>query len=130
LKKLVVIALLALYMVSTTELCELLKLPFLIEHFVEHREQNNRLTVMQFLAMHYTGEDEKDADYDKDMKLPFKSHDNCCIAAAFSVSESFSSGLVVQRPEYSIVPTFKLYNETFKPHTYLSNIWQPPKHLS
>ena len=32
---------------------------------------------MGFLYIHYTHDIAKDSDYDKDMKLPFKTHDGC-----------------------------------------------------
>jgi hypothetical protein len=77
LKKLFAISFLFIYLFSTTELHQLLKAPLLIEHFMEHREENKDITLWQFLYAHYAGDYVKDADYDKDMKLPFKTHSNC-----------------------------------------------------
>ncbi len=48
----------------------------MVEHYVEHKEQNPALTILEFLCIHYQGPDVYDADYDKDMKFPFKSHTN------------------------------------------------------
>ena len=76
-KKCIVIFFLASYLFSTTQLCELLKLDNLIEHYVEHTNNDKNLTLWGFLCMHYSGDNIKDADYDKDMQLPFKTLDTC-----------------------------------------------------
>jgi hypothetical protein len=47
------------------------KLPILIQHFEEHKQLND-LSFLDFLSMHYWGEDIKDNDADRDMQLPFK----------------------------------------------------------
>ena len=60
------------YLLSTTQLIELTKIPVLVDHFKEHRSQNSSITLLGFLDMHYAHGCPKDADYDKDMELPFK----------------------------------------------------------
>ena len=59
---------------SFNSLCldQLLKLPVLCQHYNEHKETNKNLDVLDFLAMHYLGDDLNDNDHDKDMQLPFK----------------------------------------------------------
>lgn len=47
------------------------KLPVLFQHFKEHKERN-KVSFIDFLAMHYWGEDLNDDDADRDMQLPFK----------------------------------------------------------
>ncbi|MCV2487580.1 hypothetical protein OD917_21775 [Flavobacterium sp. SH_e] len=47
------------------------KLPILIEHFQEHQKLQG-VSFIDFLSMHYWGEDLKDNDGDRDMQLPFK----------------------------------------------------------
>ncbi len=47
------------------------KLPILIEHYQEHKQLMD-LSFIDFLSMHYWGEDLKDNDADRDMQLPFK----------------------------------------------------------
>jgi hypothetical protein len=72
-KKLISILLLFLYLVSTTELYQLLKIPNLIEHYWEHKELNPEMTLTAFLKTHYD-HPVKDGDYGKDQKLPFIIH--------------------------------------------------------
>ncbi len=47
------------------------KLPVLIEHYNEHKQRQN-VSFIDFLEMHYWGEDLNDNDTDRDMQLPFK----------------------------------------------------------
>ena len=125
LKKLFAISFLLIYLFSTTEFSQLLKLPLLIEHFIEHREVNSHLTFRQFLLLHYALSGDQDADQARDMKLPFKSHSNCVA----SVSNIY---LPSQRP-LVIKPGFILEKKKInrKKQLYLpaycSDIWQPPR---
>ena len=105
---------------------QLVKLPILVEHFIEHKKTNQSLSLWQFLDMHYAHGDVMDADYDQDMKLPFKSHDGCFSSASvIFVNAGFQTldhkVLVSSNNMYSV------YNEPLVPSAYLSFIWQPPK---
>lgn len=124
-KKAICILLIGIYLVSSTEIQQLVKLPILIQHFAEHKKQDKDLTLWSFLIMHYE-HNTVDIDYSKDQQLPFKSHDNC---------SGLSLSIFVSTPVYSI--TSKSYNtesvshiiqnENFIHSVYLSSIWQPPK---
>ena len=72
-KKFLILFIIATYFFSTTELVQLLKIPVLINHFVEHAEEDNSITFMDYMVHHYGGH-EKDADWETDMKLPFMQH--------------------------------------------------------
>lgn len=74
-KKTIAILLLLTYILSFTEARELVKLPAFIEHYKEHKAENRQITLLGFITLHYLNGSQKDADYAKDMKLPFKTHD-------------------------------------------------------
>ncbi|MCS3800813.1 hypothetical protein [Niastella sp. OAS944] len=57
---------------NNLQLAQLTKLPVLLEHFKEHRQRDANVTVMEFLAMHYWGQDINDNDDSRDKQLPFK----------------------------------------------------------
>lgn len=42
---------------------------------MEHRERDNSIGMLEFLSMHYWGQDINDNDQDRDMQLPFKDVD-------------------------------------------------------
>ena len=120
------IFLLSLYLLSATELYQLLKLPLLIEHFVEHRKEKSDLTFGEFLRIHYSSEMDYDQDYDKDMKLPFKMH-NDWADQFVAVSEFQAITPIFQRQFNLSFHRTPLFEVTFIHATYLSSIWQPPR---
>ncbi|QNK61514.1 hypothetical protein H7F33_13195 [Pedobacter sp. PAMC26386] len=125
-KKSIVILLLSLFLVSTTELSQLLKLPLLVEHYIQHKKQNKNLTVWQFLCIHYAHGDVRDADYDQDMKLPFKTSDHYSNSQLVAIPPLPCISLVLNLP---IIRTTMFSGNILskKPSAHLSAIWQPPK---
>ena len=126
-KKFIAIAFLSIYLLSTTELHQLLKLPVLVEHFAEHKSANQSVTLWRFLCMHYAHGNVHDADYEKDMKLPFKSH-SCC-NSTINLVFLFSN-------ENLTFPIYKFLDETksvinfysfIVGSSHLKAIWQPPQ---
>ncbi len=110
-----------------TEVHQLLKAPKLVEHFLEHKNEDKGLTLISFLEMHYLNGFTKDADYEKDMKLPFKTtQDNCFSFVVVlptpekfeligePIGDNFQSAKILQKNQIFI-------------SNYLSAIWQPPK---
>ena len=58
-----------LYINSYTELHEALRLPVLLQHYAEHKQQVKDMSFWEFLVMHY----QTDVSHDsQDNRLPFK----------------------------------------------------------
>jgi hypothetical protein len=64
--------LLTIVILDTTSLYQVMKAPSLIKHFLEHKSLDQNVSFVDFLSMHYWGEDLNDNDDEKDMQLPFK----------------------------------------------------------
>lgn len=114
--------LLVLFLFANTEAHELLKLPFLVEHFVSHNNSESQ-SVVDFLNEHYGNSSEsKDGEHSK---LPFKTHHS---VSGLLVAELHQVPSIITDP---IVPAsyspegFKIVHHTL--HNYLDTIWQPPK---
>jgi hypothetical protein len=124
LRKTIVISILGVYLLSATELHQLVKLPFLVHHYVEHKEKYNQ-SLAEFLHLHYSTHHENENDY-KDTRLPFKSHENCVVItlSPFFVSSPSSFSFNVFSSELKSYP---LYSDNFSSSAFLSSIWQPPK---
>ncbi len=73
--KIMAFILLLFFVASSPAVNQLLKCRILIDHYIEHRERNQQVTFLDFMAMHYWGEDINDSDNDRDKQLPFKSVD-------------------------------------------------------
>lgn len=115
-----------IYLFSVLEIHEYFKVPALVEHFTEHKQEDKSMTLWKFLSIHYSHEDVKDADYDKDMKLPFKSIDNCNATTIVTLlpDNKFTFENVFIR--ISNRRTTNFYNH-FSGIASLNSIWQPPK---
>ena len=60
------------FIISFTPLKEVIKAPLLLVHYFEHLDEMPDMTSGEFLDMHYMHGIVFDADYEKDMQLPFK----------------------------------------------------------
>lgn len=127
-KKSFALIFIAVYLFSTTEISQLLKIGSLIEHYCEHKGSNSSMTFFGFLAIHYSNHLENhphDEDYEKDKKLPFITHIdvlNFCFTP-------LQSAPIEVREKCIPAPSDKKLatDDHFAGADPLSAIWQPPK---
>lgn len=125
-KRIFAITFLSIYLFSATELYQYFKLPALIEHYSEHQQKDTNITLWKFLCMHYAKGEVKDKDFEKDMKLPFKTAET---------HSGFHFTIILQEPKVCFTPIFyyskksiiKKYSPIHFNSNYLNAIWQPPK---
>jgi len=119
--RLAAIGLFLIYLISFTEFREVLRIPLLVQHYVEHKGQVAEMSFVEFLAMHYSTDVAHD---DRDNRLPFK---DC--------SHSFISQLIVlpiqkislaDRAEV-IIPAYQFFYLLHEPKLLAADIFQPPK---
>lgn len=125
-KKITAIFFLSIYLFSTTEAHQLLKIPVIFQHFKEHKKEDKGITFLKFLDMHYMHGSPVDDDYDRDMQLPFKTSLDCIsvISPGFvPVSLEIPLAKPVEIPEKNHI----LYQQGDILSPYLSCIWQPPR---
>lgn len=128
-RRVLTILFLSVYLISTTELGQLLKFPMLVEHYFEHKEKNPQINVMEFLALHYEGNHLKnhphDEDYEHDQQLPFIVHIDV-LSVSFVLTPPFSFEIETRKlvgKEPKALPL----DDAFSDNNYLSAIWQPPQ---
>ncbi len=124
-KKLISILLLFLYLVSTTELYQLLKIPELIEHYVEHKELNPDMTLTAFLRTHYD-HPVKDGDYGKDQRLPFIIH-SAPLSLVFTINPGFSFETVTYHFSPLKIHRIPSKDEDLCHKGFLNSVWEPPR---
>ncbi len=115
------------FVLSATPARELLKLPVLLEHFREHRQEDPGISWLSFLILHYFNDGPPDSDYARDMQLPFKTLEFSPITLALvrPQSESFTLLLrVVPAAPRKVVPLHALL---FPPTPYLATPSEPPE---
>ena len=92
-KRPIVYLFLSIYLLSFTEVRQVIKFPNLVEHYIYHTLTNKDTTLFSFLKMHYLDDQLVDSDYQQDMKLPFKTHE----------ANSFSINLLVLPDRFGFV---------------------------
>ena len=125
-KKITAIFFFTVYLLSTTEAHQLLKLPVIFEHYSEHKQEDKNITALEFLAIHYLHGSPKDKDYDKDMQLPFKTSGDCISSVSPAFVPLIMQHSVLEPIEISTKKIF-FQKDQFILSSYLANIWQPPK---
>lgn len=124
-KGLIAIFLLSIYLFGTTEAYQALKLPLLIEHYVKHKHENPRLTLVGFLRLHYSGKAVFDADYRQDMRLPFKTQENTSV---FSAVNDVPQPVCIRIESPLVVSTdYILLDARIDLPAFPNSVFQPPR---
>lgn len=99
----------------------MLRLPILVQHFLEHRSQVSEMSFLQFLAMHYKTDVAHDST---DMELPFKDCSKSMATASFALPEQKTPmpfEPLARKSEFSSTYI------SFIPASALDEIFQPPR---
>ncbi|RRJ87388.1 hypothetical protein EG240_15170 [Paenimyroides tangerinum] len=127
-KKMFVLFCISIYLISTTELSQLLKFPVLVEHYIEHKDKSPELTLIDFLEIHYNNHLEGhpyDEDYEQDQKLPFIAQaDVLSVCFVFNPLITFE---IKNKPFQSKRQKAISFDDAFLENSLLSSIWQPPE---
>jgi hypothetical protein len=116
----IVITLLAVYLIASTEFHQVLRLPLLVKHYSEHSAQVD-MTFWEFLVMHY----ETDVPHDDtDMKLPFK---DCHHSTTISFTALPSQNIALTLPTLIKSESVHVFNHSHFHSSYLDEIFQPPR---
>ena len=124
-RKATIIFLTTLYILGATEAYQLLKLPFLFEHYKTHQKFNQQLTFSKFIDIHYFTTTTYDSDYQQDMQLPFKSSNRTVSLLNFYsyfIAKLFVEPIVL----FTSQKEHPLYNDRDYASNKLDNIFQPP----
>ena len=109
---------------NNTPLHQLCKIPVLIQHYQEHRQLDENVDLLDFLSMHYWGNDLNDNDEDRDRQLPFKEFNAGTHLGLFLPTQKFS--IITAEVFYPSVLFHVLRNE-YLPDPSISSLFRPPK---
>lgn len=122
-KKVLAILFIIVYAFGATEACEILKLPMLIEHYHQHKaEQNGSLSLIDFLVMHYNGKDSADSGHHQ--QLPFKAAENHVSFAAVAVPPYYC---FQSKEKVSFKISYPVFKRNFYSSLLEKGIFQPPR---
>lgn len=118
--------LLVFYLFTSTEFGQFLRLPILIQHFHQHKEDDGIADFLDFLAAHYNVNKPIDEDHHEDTQLPFNSHNGC--THSINIIASFTLSVTPVLPqEYHHEISHTIFQEQPYIPSFTANIWQPPK---
>lgn len=123
-KKIVVIFIISVFLCANTAIGQLLKIPYLIEHYNSHNNEmvSNSTSFIDYIILHYSISEDKTSDH---QHLPFKTLDNSVnLLYVFSTYTSYQ--LRVVNPLISNKKIKFFYNNFFK-SKLVTSIWLPPK---
>jgi hypothetical protein len=126
-RRVISIFLVFIYLFSIPRIGEFFKIYNLIEHFIEHKNQNSDLSIFSLFKLHYFNNNTIDDDYQKDMKLPFKStlkfEDSSPV-----IYPTFNQDILLIKfnIQKTIIPNYHSNANFF---SFLSKIWHPPKYI-
>lgn len=124
-RKVLIVSFLVVYLFSSTQLSELLKIPLLIEHYSEHQMGSEKLSFADFLHMHYV--DHENHSDDKDRDLPFQAHSNSEIVHYYlPISPSVYTISTLSISDQTEEKNFHTVDHSLT-SSFLSSIWQPPQ---
>ena len=112
-------------MLCFSELPQLLKIPVLIQHYTEHKAGDPSINFFDFISMHYSDIFEKDADYQRDEQLPFRTTE--CLVYSISICEFPIMEMIVHPEQVIIENKFLLRNESNRSFLCTQDIFQPPR---
>lgn len=126
LKKQISIFIAFTFLIFSTELQELIKLPLLFQHFYEHKSINEEITFSAYLIDHYNSIPHTDNDEERDNQLPFNSSEqNSVTSPAVPPSNKFT----IKNLAVTALKRPSIYNDDDIPHAFTGSIWQPPKSM-
>ena len=108
---------------NSLSLQQVLKLPVLVAHFFEHQQRGYSITVMEYLSMHYWGQDIDDNDHDRDMQLPFKKVDASQSSMTFFVPSTFD----VVSLDFPVKISYAFPESDDISSSHLGSLFRPPR---
>ena len=120
-----ILVLMTVHLFGNTELGQLFGLPKLVSHYFQHRQLDRSVTSIDFLAMHYGGDDGTTADDDIDNQLPYHHVDNHCLSVVYYPSDQYVFN--IDMTEHSTEYGSRLISG--HPSEHVSLILQPPRDI-
>lgn len=117
------------YLAAVFQLEQLAKIPVLFQHYKEHIRMEGNISFAVFLKEHYIQDDPSDADYARDMQLPFKTcphHFFMLMTAAAPKPAVEIIDVCTDNASHYTTPL----NDSRLFHSFAGGIFQPPRAIN
>jgi hypothetical protein len=132
-KKIIAISFVVIFLCANTEIGQLLKLPNLIHHFIEHHDHDDNdhdddhaISFLDFVKNHYNDSHKhSDTDqHDHHQNLPFKTINT---NANTFISFEYQPVVSFRKPINLVVNNTVPFSQNFYISSVFASIWLPPK---
>lgn len=121
--------LLILYISAIVPISEWAKIPYLWDHYCEHKLADASMDFFDFINHHYDNCLKVYPDAEKDMKLPFKSDHQSTNTVLSVLPKEMQPIVVVKSLPTKFIKTRFIFNNHFTSADE-ADTWQPPKLLA
>lgn len=118
-----IISLFSLYTLISTHLIELIKLPKMYEHYLDHKSDDHSIDFTTFLKIHYSSS--KEAFNNDHEDLPFKSIKAINIFSQVIIPDPYLIN-IISYSDLLFLERISQYSPKYS-FSYLDAIWQPPR---
>ncbi len=110
---------------SLADLHDIAKLPYLIDHYNQHKSKVSGFSITEFFDLHYgsLAEEHDEEEREQHKGLPFKVPDNTSIHSTILLTEIHNSSVELEATEVT-------YNNSYQPNSsseFSESIFQPPR---
>jgi hypothetical protein len=122
-KRVLAYLLILLVLGETTSLNQLIKVPVLYTHFIEHNQVDPNVNFYTFLEWHYWSDDANDQDDATDMQLPFKKFEQQSLTLLYT----FSNKVVLHNVSWPVTKDFNIDRTQVYFDPAPSSLFRPPR---
>jgi hypothetical protein len=115
------------YLFSFTPLKEFVRLPVFFVHYYEHLGSDSKLTISDFIDMHYFHGIIMDEDYERDMQLPFKDAQNLINSSVFTFTDVSHFTMPEINTPFDIHHKINVHFQDYIQKSADLSIFHPPK---
>ena len=111
---------------SLIEMENLIKLPYLIDHYLEHKEKATKFSAIEFFTLHYGAQEAShdQEEHEGHENLPFKHHDCTSSQIAF-----INTSLLESNSTQTHSISYSNFYQSMYSIDFASSVWQPPKNI-
>lgn len=124
-RKKLAILLICLHLFGNTEAGQVFKMPVLLQHYKQHCENNKGLGFIEFIIMHYAGDDGTHTDDEQDQQLPCHNLQQHTMHLMFAPMLNTVSESVAPAPASA---RSSVFITTGIPQSRAGRLWQPPRY--
>ncbi len=116
-----------IYLTAYGEGHQLLRIPYLLDHFKVHQQNDPEMAFTKFIKIHYLQPIAVDDDFQQDQQLPFRTVDANTLFASFCCATPAS--VDIKSPEFTTEKNYAKHIVQIPEHKSF-DLFQPPRYAA